>query len=107
MQTDKKMAEDERALVQRLFDTHMEYQRAEEAVVDLVNQCVGGWEDMSHDWYDRSLEIFGPSVTASDLPRLARAGLDRIWLHGAKCAMPRGGDKCQCPSTDLRPLREE
>lgn len=105
-----------KTVADRYYNAYSALGRAENEVADVLNRAFGGfvevepshyegarWSDFSADYYDESIEVFGPSLCFSEHVKLvlAEAGFARVWLHAPECEPPRG-DGCKCRSYKLR-----
>jgi hypothetical protein len=90
------------SVAKQLYDAVFVQSKAEDRVCAVLSLAFReGWENYSADYYDESIEVFGPNLTAPEAPDvLRRAGFKLAWLHAPGCEMPRGND-CKCPPIRL------
>jgi hypothetical protein len=77
-------------MADRLFNARHALANVEEEVGDFLDEVLGdctkgAWQDFKHDYYDRSIEIFGVkddlALTIEQQERFWSAGFFRVWTH--------------------------
>jgi hypothetical protein len=90
-------------LADRLFAAERAVTLVEDELHELLITILGGdgYEDVTHDHYDRSIEIYGvgPDVvlSADDQEKLRAAGFDRCWTHVHKTEARQPGERSYLP----------
>lgn len=94
-------------LADRYFQVDMDHARLRDAIGDVLDASLPGWDDFTADYYDNSIEVYGAALETIDgrakpeaIAALKAAGFSVVWVHPHPMSDRRvDGKLCRCPAT--------